>query len=254
MQLIDSPPCRTLLVARLRRRLHGRRPRSRGSGAQADRPRRRRRAPDRGHDDARDCTGTTSRWLPDGRGWLLVEFGGDTKEEADDKARALQRDLERGGRRPARHQDLRRSEQRSSMSGRCARRGSAPPRSCPASRTPGRGWEDSAVPPERLGEYLRELRRAVRGATATAARSTGTSARAACTRGSTSTSSPARASPSSAASSSEAADLVVSLRRLALGRARRRPVAGRAAPEDVRRRARARRSASSRRSGTPTGG
>ena len=43
-----------------------------------------------------------------------------------------------------------------------------------------------------------------------------------------------------------------SLRRLALGRARRRPVARRAAAEDVRRRADARRSASSRRSGTRT--
>jgi hypothetical protein len=25
--------------------------------------------------------------LPEGRGWLLVEFGGDTKQEADDRAR-----------------------------------------------------------------------------------------------------------------------------------------------------------------------
>ena len=35
--------------------------------------------------------------LPDGRGWLVVEFGGDTKDEADEKARALMRDLEKDG-------------------------------------------------------------------------------------------------------------------------------------------------------------
>ena len=27
--------------------------------------------------------------LPEGRGWLLVEFGGETKQEADDRAREL---------------------------------------------------------------------------------------------------------------------------------------------------------------------
>ena len=35
--------------------------------------------------------------LPDGGGWLLVEFGGETKDEADAKARALMRDLEKDG-------------------------------------------------------------------------------------------------------------------------------------------------------------
>src|SRR4029453_1824622 len=34
---------------------------------------------------------------PDGRGWLLGEFGGETKEESDAKARALMGDLERDG-------------------------------------------------------------------------------------------------------------------------------------------------------------
>src|SRR4029077_10921735 len=33
--------------------------------------------------------------LPDGKGWLLVELGGETKEEADEKARALIADLEK---------------------------------------------------------------------------------------------------------------------------------------------------------------
>jgi len=36
------------------------------------------------------------RLLPDGSGWLLVEFGGESKEEADAKAERLMQDLRRG--------------------------------------------------------------------------------------------------------------------------------------------------------------
>src|SRR5205823_4188899 len=39
--------------------------------------------------------------LPEGRGWLLVEFGGETKDESDAKARALMRDLEQDGVQPS---------------------------------------------------------------------------------------------------------------------------------------------------------
>ena len=41
--------------------------------------------------------------LPEGRGWLLVEFGGDTKQEADDRARECMDALEGAetARRPA---------------------------------------------------------------------------------------------------------------------------------------------------------
>src|SRR5207248_3154493 len=39
--------------------------------------------------------------LPEGRGWLLVEFGGDTKDESDAKARELMRDLEKDGVQPS---------------------------------------------------------------------------------------------------------------------------------------------------------
>ena len=33
--------------------------------------------------------------LPDGNGWLLVEFGGETKEEADEKAKKLMEKLKK---------------------------------------------------------------------------------------------------------------------------------------------------------------
>ncbi len=72
------------------------------------------------------------------------------------------------------------------------------------------GWEDSAVPPERLGEYLRELRRSPI-ATATRAPSTATTARAACTPAGTSTSRAPPASPHWRRFMDDAAELVLSL-------------------------------------------
>ena len=65
----------------------------------------------------------------------LVEFGGDTKEEADEQARAIMADAREGRRRAARHEALRRPGRASSTSGRCARPGSARRRSSRASPT-----------------------------------------------------------------------------------------------------------------------
>ena len=94
--------------------------------------------------------------LPDGRGWLLVELGGETKDESDEKARALERDLERagGGLRGVKIYDDPASEQhvwgvREAGLGATA--------FLPGKPDTHEGWEDSAVPPERLGEYLRSL-------------------------------------------------------------------------------------------------
>ncbi len=96
--------------------------------------------------------------LPDGAGWLLVEFGGDTRKEADAKARDLVERLSRvGSRAPSSklYDDPRQEklvwEIRESALGATAR--------VPGSPDTWEGWEDSAVPPERLGTYLRELRR-----------------------------------------------------------------------------------------------
>jgi FAD/FMN-containing dehydrogenase/Fe-S oxidoreductase len=96
--------------------------------------------------------------LPDGRGWLLVELGGATKEEADDKARALEQKLKRrgGGLRGVKIYDDPKSEEhvwgvREAGLGATA--------FLPGKPDTHEGWEDSAVPPERLGEYLRELKK-----------------------------------------------------------------------------------------------
>ena len=155
VHLIDSPPCRTLLVA-----------------GYDDAPTAADHVPDvlehrplglEGVDELliEDMTmlgkhqHDLSR-LPDGRGWLLVELGGDTKDEADDKARALQRDLERagGGLRGVKIYDDKQGEEhvwgvREAGLGATA--------FLPGQPDTHEGWEDSAVPPERLGEYLRAL-------------------------------------------------------------------------------------------------
>jgi len=95
--------------------------------------------------------------LPEGKGWLLVELGGETKQESDARAYALM-DALRSTRRPPSMQlfdDPRKEDVlwkvRESGLGATAR--------VPGEPDTWEGWEDSAVHPERLGEYLRGLRK-----------------------------------------------------------------------------------------------
>ncbi|MBP7148349.1 MAG: FAD-binding oxidoreductase [Acidobacteria bacterium] len=96
------------------------------------------------------------RMLPAGNGWLLVEFGGDDKRESDDRARALMDRLRRRGHAPAMKlyddplAEAHIWEVRESGLGATAH--------VPGEPVTWEGWEDSAVPPERLAEYLRALR------------------------------------------------------------------------------------------------
>jgi len=96
------------------------------------------------------------RLLPDGGGWLLVEFGGETREESDAKAYGAMDALKRAANAPAmKLYDDRREEKlvwkvRESGLGATAR--------VPGQPITWEGWEDSAVPPEKLGGYLRDLR------------------------------------------------------------------------------------------------
>jgi len=94
--------------------------------------------------------------LPDGRGWLLVEFGGETKEEADDRAHALMQELKpgTGGLTGMKLYDDPPAE-RHVWSVREAGLGATA--FLPGKPDTYEGWEDSAVPPERLGDYLRAL-------------------------------------------------------------------------------------------------
>jgi FAD/FMN-containing dehydrogenase len=96
------------------------------------------------------------RYLPEGRGFLLAEFGGDTKEESDARAARALESLRGSTPKPNTkiYDDPDQEEKlwkvRESGLGATAR--------IPGSPDTWEGWEDSAVPPERLGEYLRELR------------------------------------------------------------------------------------------------
>ncbi|MFO7178139.1 MAG: FAD-linked oxidase C-terminal domain-containing protein [Pseudomonadota bacterium] len=93
--------------------------------------------------------------LPEGRGWLLVEFGGDTREEAESAARALMARLERA-KNPPRTKLFDDPEQeaivwkvRESGLGATAR--------VPGQLDTWEGWEDAAVSPDRPGSYLRKF-------------------------------------------------------------------------------------------------
>jgi FAD/FMN-containing dehydrogenase/Fe-S oxidoreductase len=94
--------------------------------------------------------------LPDGNGWLLVEFGGDSKEEADQKAKALMEEI-RGETNPPTMKlfdDPR--EERRMWNVRDAGLGASA--RVPNEPDTWEGWEDAAVPPDKVGNYLRDFR------------------------------------------------------------------------------------------------
>lgn len=96
-----------------------------------------------------------ARLLPPGKTWLMVEFGGETRQEAGDHARQVMELIARGdGQRMGMKMFDDLAEQKAIWKIREAGVG--------ASRVPGvedawPGWEDAAVPPEKLGDYLRDL-------------------------------------------------------------------------------------------------
>ncbi len=94
--------------------------------------------------------------LPEGKGWLLVEFGGDTKDEADAKARAAMDDLRRDPNPPS--MKLFDNAHEEHLVWTVRESGLGATADLPGEPNTWPGWEDSAVPPDRVGPYLRELR------------------------------------------------------------------------------------------------
>jgi FAD/FMN-containing dehydrogenase/Fe-S oxidoreductase len=95
--------------------------------------------------------------LPEGGGWLMVEFGAETAREAESQARALMRALSRRAHPPQMRLYADRRQTKSVWDVRESALGVT-------SHVPGEplyweGWEDSAVAPEKLGDYLRDLRK-----------------------------------------------------------------------------------------------
>jgi FAD/FMN-containing dehydrogenase/Fe-S oxidoreductase len=98
--------------------------------------------------------------LPPGNGWLLVEMGAPTREEAVAAARSVAEAL---GRRPD-PPSIRLFESSTEAEKIWAVRESALGATAFVQGLPDTwpGWEDSAVPPARVGAYLRELRKLFR--------------------------------------------------------------------------------------------
>jgi FAD/FMN-containing dehydrogenase/Fe-S oxidoreductase len=95
--------------------------------------------------------------LPDGHGFLLVEFGGETKEEADEKARALMAEAKRH--RGLMDMKLYDDQTQEQHVWEVREAGLGATAFIPGKPDTYEGWEDSAVPPERVGDYLRDLHR-----------------------------------------------------------------------------------------------
>ena len=96
--------------------------------------------------------------LPDGKGFLLVEFGGETKDEADDKARKLMAQLKKGAGAP-KDMKLYDDKEQEAHVWEVREAGLGATAFIPGKPDTYEGWEDSAVPPEQLGSYLRKLRK-----------------------------------------------------------------------------------------------
>jgi len=95
--------------------------------------------------------------LPEGAGWLMVEFGADTAQEAEGQARRLMQSLSQSATAPNlrlftdKQQIKRVWEVRESALGATSH--------VPGEAPSWEGWEDAAVAPEKLGGYLRDLRK-----------------------------------------------------------------------------------------------
>jgi FAD/FMN-containing dehydrogenase/Fe-S oxidoreductase len=94
--------------------------------------------------------------LPEGRGWLLAEFGAKTLADAESQARRAMEGLSRSARAinfrmfPDRREARKVWEIRESSLGAVSR--------VPGEPANWEGWEDAAVAPEKLGAYLRDLK------------------------------------------------------------------------------------------------
>jgi len=92
--------------------------------------------------------------LPDGKGWLVVEFGAGTIEEAEQQARTAMSALEGDGA-PSMKLFVDPAEQQKVWDVREAGLGATA--FVPGEPLTWEGWEDSAVPPDKVGGYLRDL-------------------------------------------------------------------------------------------------
>jgi len=94
--------------------------------------------------------------LPPGAGWLLAEYGGRDKAEADARARGLMARLSQLPRPPS--MKLFDDPAQEALLWKVRESGLGATAHVPGKPLTWEGWEDSAVPPAKLGQYLRQLR------------------------------------------------------------------------------------------------
>ena len=95
--------------------------------------------------------------LPPGGGWLLVEFGGSSKDESDDKARELMNRLKKLPNAPS--MKLFDDEAEEEHLWKVRESGLGATARIPGHKDAWEGWEDSAVDPLKLSDYLHDLRK-----------------------------------------------------------------------------------------------
>ena len=94
--------------------------------------------------------------LPKGKAWLLAEFGADTKEAADKKGKEMMDKLKQAENTPT--MNLFDDPIQEHMLWQVRESGLGATAWVPGEPITEEGWEDSAVPPEKIGEYLVALR------------------------------------------------------------------------------------------------
>jgi Fe-S oxidoreductase/FAD/FMN-containing dehydrogenase len=94
--------------------------------------------------------------IPEGRGFLLVEFGSNDPSEADEAARRLIEQVKQSSD-PPNMRLYTKAEARHVWKLREA--GPRAAAAAPGSPPEWEGWDDAAVPPEKLGNYLRDIRK-----------------------------------------------------------------------------------------------
>ncbi len=96
--------------------------------------------------------------LPGGGAWLLVEFGGDSEEEADQQAEQFADALKQGG--GGDHSDVKVYEDSEEIAQVWEiREGGVGHSKIPGEHPGWPSWEDAAVAPDQIGNYLRDLER-----------------------------------------------------------------------------------------------
>jgi Fe-S oxidoreductase len=96
--------------------------------------------------------------LPEGSGWLMVQFGGDTEEEAKERAQALIDAARADGDHPRPHVAYIDDPAVEDNLNQVRELGLGATAYPPHKHETHEGWEDAAVPPARLGDYLRDFR------------------------------------------------------------------------------------------------